>query len=74
VEQPRDRPASRRALSQRRSGRGAAACDFTDECLATVLPSGVPLKPSTIVVLIMNLAPDDGLTNGTKIIIVLQVE
>jgi hypothetical protein len=47
---------------------------FTDEYLATVLPSGVPphvltLKPGTIAILIMNLAPDDGLTNGTKIII-----
>jgi ATP-dependent DNA helicase PIF1 len=39
-----------------------------------VQPSGIPphqltLKPSTIAVLICNLAPDDGLTNGTKLII-----
>jgi hypothetical protein len=47
---------------------------FTDEYLATVLPSGVPphvltLKKNTVALLIMNLAPDDGLTNGTKLII-----
>jgi hypothetical protein len=47
---------------------------FTDEYLATVQPSGVPphqltLKPGAIAVLISNLAPDDGLTNGTKLII-----
>jgi hypothetical protein len=46
----------------------------TDEYLATVLSSGVPpyvltLKKNTAALLIMNLAPDDGLTNGTKLII-----